>query len=81
MSPSFVLQHSSDSCQSQVLTLSLHNSLDPFFHIPEFVSDASSSSGSVSHGMHNAAASDFFPVALLLWIVFQHPVVCSQLFD
>ena len=31
--------------------------------------------------MHGTCASEFFPVALLFWILFHHPVVCSQLRD
>ena len=63
------------------LALSLINSLDPFHHIIEFVCDTLSSFCSSSSRMHNASASELFPVVLLLWIVFQHPVMYSQLFD
>ena len=31
--------------------------------------------------MSRTCASEFFPVALLFWILFHHPVVCSQLRD
>ena len=86
--PTFDVPHVPVSCQSQVhigssfsLPAPDTNSLCIFSYIAEFVSDTLSSSCLASHRLHETSAADFFPVALLIWIVFQHPVVCSQLFD
>ena len=79
--PSFVPPHLPAACQSQVPNDPPLVIPDPFFHIHEFVSDFFSICNSAALRMHNASTTPFFPVALLLWIAFQHPVVCSHLFE